>query len=52
MDCDQTRIVIYSVYLPLALEPSFDLFDPLQPLQGRFPNIVSTYEKNSLGKTG
>jgi hypothetical protein len=52
MDCDQSGIVIDSVYLRLALEPPFDLLDPLQPLQGRFPNIVSTYEKNSLEKTG
>ena len=38
------------VYLPAPLESPFYLFDTLQPLQGCFPNIVSTYDKDDLRK--
>jgi len=40
------------IYLPPALETPFDLLDAPQPLQGRFPNIVSINEKNGLRKGG
>jgi len=40
------------VYLPPALETSFDLLDAPQPLQGCFSNIVSINKKNDLGKSG
>ncbi len=40
------------VYLPTALETPFDLLNPPQPFQGCFPDIISIYIKDDLGKTG
>ena len=52
LDRDQGRIIMDCVYLPPALETPSDLLDAPQPLQGRFPNIVSIYGKDDLRKTG
>jgi len=46
---DLRAVVGYGVDLPPAAETVFDFFHAGQPLQGRFPHVVSGHEKCGRG---
>ena len=50
LDSNEARIIIDRIGLFPADESFLNFLDTLQPLQGRFSNVISLYEKDHFGE--